>query len=99
MAEPLYTYTGGAEMYYQAYRDAETGRMLVAQPGGSYLMVACDQGPADENGNPTALPVPPADGRWADAPPPPPPASTPPVVQPPQPVTAQPAPAPEGGVS
>lgn len=99
MAEAQYAYIGGAEMYYQGYRDTETDKMLVAQPGGSYSIIPADQGPADENGNPTMLPVPPADGRWADAPPPPPPAKAPPAVQPPQPVTAQPAPAPEGGVS
>ena len=96
-----YAYTGGTEMYYQQYMDNATGKMLVAQPGGVYDMFACDTGPADDDGVPTALPVPPMDGRWAGAPPPPPPIITPVPVQPPQPVTASaPAtPAPQGGES
>jgi hypothetical protein len=95
VAAASYAYTGGAEMYYQQYRDADTGKMLVAEPGdpaNTYVMV-----PVDPELN---LPVPPGDGRWAEVSVPPPPAGKPPAVQPAQPVTAPepvPAPAPEGG--
>lgn len=79
-------------MYYLSYMDTDTGRMLVAVPGGSYSMTPVN--------GPDANPVPPNDGRWQDAPPPPPPVPDPPAVQLPQPVTApepEPAPAPIGG--
>ena len=91
MAAERYVYTGGAGMYYQDYRDLDTGKMLVAEAGGSYAMQSIDLN----------RPVPPNDGRWEGAPPPPPPPVRPPVIQPPQPVVAAPAPAPdpEGGVS
>jgi hypothetical protein len=68
-----YTFTGYATMGYPDYADLATGRMLVAQPGGSYGIRAIDG----------KMTVPPGDGRWAvsesfgdeyaDAPPAPPP--------------------------
>lgn len=79
-----YAYTGGATMYYQDYRDAETGKMLVASPGETYWIVAIDD---------TRFPVPPSDGRWMEAPPPPPPPPSGPKS------VSAPAPAPEGGES
>jgi len=75
-------------MYYQDYRDVSTGRMLIAEPGESYSMLAIDLN----------HPVPPTDGRWAGAPPQPPPPPFVPATQLAQPVTAPaPAPAPQGG--
>lgn len=92
MAAVSYAYTGGVVMYYQDYLDVATGKMLVAEPGGSYVMVATDP----------ARPVPPTDGRWAGAPPVPPPPPFVAATQLAQPVTAPapaPAPAPQGGES
>lgn len=79
-----FTYLGGQELTYPAYKDAATDRLLVAEPGGSYDMFPVDAG----------LPVPPSDGRWAeDVPPPALPAPDPlPALAP------APEPAPEGGV-
>jgi hypothetical protein len=90
VAGTLYAYTGGETLYYQQYLDDDTGKMLIAVPGGSYSM-----SPVDGLGY---APVPPGDGRWQGAALPPPPEPVPPAVQLPQPVTAPaPAPAPEGG--
>lgn len=78
-----YAYMGGAVMHYPDYRDADTGRMLIAAPGddSTYAIVAVDG----------RFPVPPSDGRWAEASLPSPD---------PKPVSARvSAPAPEGGES
>ena len=48
-----YTFTGQARTGYYAYRDPATGRMLEADPGGTYAMQPLEPG----------LPVPP-DARW-----------------------------------
>lgn len=59
-----FTFLGpDAEIAYFKYRDASTGSMLTGRPGYTCPIVATDTGPPDEDGNPTALPVPP-DGRW-----------------------------------
>lgn len=88
MAAAQYAYTGGTEMWYQQYRDTDTGRMLITEPGGSYSMEPTDPG--------LGLSVPPGDGRWLETPAPVAPA--PPAPAPvPAPAPA-PAPAPEGGV-
>lgn len=63
-------------MWYQAYLDSNTGKMLIAVPGGSFSMTPVDAG----------LPVPPSDGRWADIPAPPPAAK--PAVSAPAPAPA-----------
>jgi hypothetical protein len=68
-----YDYAGLSVMGYPAYADTATGRMLIAEPGGSYGIRAIDGGA-----------VPPPDGRWkaeSGAPPgsPPAPPSVPPV--------------------
>lgn len=83
-----YTYLGGQVLMYQAYTDDATGRMLLAEPehDGPYSMTPVDAG----------LPLPPSDGRWAEA-------ASPPAVPAPDPSPAPepepaPAPAPEGGV-
>jgi hypothetical protein len=52
-----FNYTGLNTFGYQDYRDADTGKMLVAEPGGSYQIEAID-------GRST---VPPPDGRWSAA--------------------------------
>lgn len=72
-----YKFTGTQTLGYFAYGDVSTGRMLVADPGESYQIRACEEG----------LAVPPPDGRWvtADAPPSPPP--VPSFTAPKQPVT------------
>lgn len=88
MAGP-YTYLGGQVLMYQGYTDDATQHVLVADPehDGPYSMSPVDAG----------LPVPPSDGRWAEAAPPP-------AIRPaPDPIPApvpepDPAPAPEGGV-
>lgn len=54
MADAAYTFTGYATCGYPSYADLETGRMLIADPGGTYRMRAINPG----------LPVPPDDGRW-----------------------------------
>jgi hypothetical protein len=63
-----YQYTGQFTLGYPDYRDTGTGRMLTAEPGGSYGIAAVDG----------VMAVPPHDGRWlapaAGFPPPPPPA-------------------------
>lgn len=74
MAAGTCEYTGQFTLGYPDYRDTETGRMLVAEPGGAYDIAAVDG----------VAPVPPADGRWQDGgsggpPPPPPPPAIPPV--------------------
>jgi hypothetical protein len=50
-----FNYTGVSTLGYFSYADTGTGKMLVADPGGSYSMRAIDPG----------LAVPPPDGRWA----------------------------------
>jgi hypothetical protein len=65
-----FQYLGYAETGYPSFVDEGTGRMLVAEPGGSYAMRAVEEGIA----------VPPADGRWAPAAPPPAPAKPPVVI-------------------
>lgn len=69
----LYDYLGPNTLGYADYRDLATGRMLVASPGGSYGMEAIS----------LTAPVPPTDGRWAQASvssgPPPEPPPVPPV--------------------
>jgi hypothetical protein len=50
-----FTYTGVSTLGYFSYADTGTGKMLVADPGGSYSIRAIDPG----------LAVPPPDGRWA----------------------------------
>ena len=77
-----YPYLGGMELWYQGYLDTATGKMLIAQPGGTYSMFPVDPG----------LPVPPSDGRWGA--PAVPPAVVPVSVPAPAPA---PAPAPQGG--
>jgi hypothetical protein len=72
---PAYQYTGQFTLGYPDYRNAHTGKMLVAEPGVSYSIAAVDG----------QAPVPPADGRWlasaeAPAPPPPPAVPEPPAV-------------------
>ena len=52
-----YKFTGTQTLGYFAYGDVSTGRMLVADPGGSYQIRACEEG----------LAVPPPDGRWVTA--------------------------------
>lgn len=54
MADAAYMFTGYATRGYPSYADLETGRMLIADPGGTYQMRAINPG----------LPVPPDDGRW-----------------------------------
>lgn len=56
-----YNYLGASQLGYPAYADLDTGRMLVAEPGGTYGMRAVEAG----------LSVPPPDGRWGapDGPP------------------------------
>lgn len=49
-----YLYTGYDARAYIAYVDTSTGKMLQAEPGGTYGIRAGSPG----------LPVPPADGRW-----------------------------------
>lgn len=61
-----FTFTGQGTLGYFSYADTDTGRMLVADPGGTYGIRATEQG----------LVVPPPDGRWASAEAP---ASPPPV--------------------
>lgn len=39
MASDFYTYTGQATQGWFRYRDAATGSMLVAEPGGTYQIV------------------------------------------------------------
>jgi hypothetical protein len=52
----LFVFTGHEPEYgYLRYGDADSGTMLVAQPGGTYRIRPCEEG----------LPVPPDDGRWA----------------------------------
>lgn len=51
-----FTFTGYVTTGYQDYRDTATGRMLVADPGGSYGIQAID----------LQLAVPPPDGKWAE---------------------------------
>ena len=79
MAGGTYSFVGLNTLGYPDYRDLATGRMLVADPGGSYGIAAID----------SQLAVPPPDGRWqagSGAPPGPPPA--PPAVPPVPPVPA-----------
>ena len=57
MVAATYTFTGQSQLGYYAYSDVSTGRMLVAEPGESYQIRACEQG----------LAVPPPDGRWVAA--------------------------------
>lgn len=74
MAAGTCEYTGQFKLGYPSYRDAETGKMLVAEPGGTYSIDPVDG----------VAPVPPPDGRWltpgsgaggtSGGPPPPPPA-------------------------
>jgi hypothetical protein len=76
-----YEFTGQNTLGYPDFRDTATGKMLVAEPGGSYGIAAIDGGG-----------VPPGDGRWTEAsvssgPPPGPPPSPPPV--PPVPALAE----------
>lgn len=56
-----YAYTGTDTRGYVSYADLDTGRMLVADPGGTYGMRAVEAG----------LAIPPPDGRWGppDGPP------------------------------
>lgn len=68
-----YAYLGATTLIYQDYLDDATGKMLVAEPGGTYSMSAI-----------TNAPVPPSDGRWAAVQPPP-PASPPAPPVPPAP--------------
>jgi hypothetical protein len=74
-----YTYLGGTTLGYSDYADLETGRMLVAEPGGQYQIRAADG----------ISPVPPGDGRWdtpheasSGGPPEPPPVPAEPPVPP-----------------
>jgi hypothetical protein len=52
-----YSYLGLSTLGYPDFADLETGRMLVAEPGGSYGIRAIDG----------VAPVPPGDGRWGQA--------------------------------
>ena len=56
MASDTYTFTGQARTGWFSYRDVTTGRMLEADPGGTYTIQALEPG----------LPVPP-DWRWLPA--------------------------------
>lgn len=49
-----FNYLGLSTLGYPSYADTDTGRMLVADPGGSYGIRAIEDGA-----------VPPPDGRWA----------------------------------
>ena len=51
------SFTGQSTLGYFSYADTDTGRMLVADPGGTYGIRATEQG----------LVVPPPDGRWTSA--------------------------------
>lgn len=92
MADAAYAFTGLSTLGYPDYRDTETGRMLTAEPGGSYGIAAVD-------GKAT---VPPADGRWQASEPPPPPAlsglftGSPGPEPPPEVPPVPPVPEPEG---
>ena len=72
MPGPTFTYTGTSALGYADYRDPATGVMLVAEPGGSYLIEAIDG----------ERPVPPTDGRWQVPSPPAKPAPLPPAPAP-----------------
>ena len=52
-----YTYTGYDSRGYFGYRDLETQRMLIAEPGGTYAIGAVNEG----------SPLPPGDGPWQAA--------------------------------
>ena len=52
-----FSFTGQSTLGYFSYADTDTGRMLVADPGGTYGIRATEQG----------LVVPPPDGRWTSA--------------------------------
>ena len=81
-----YAYLGGDTFVYRSYLDDDTGKVLIASPGGTYSMT-----PVDGNWS-----VPPNDGRWAE----PAAADPPPVWSQPVPAPAPaPEPAPEGGDS
>lgn len=56
MADAAFTYTGLNTLGYPAYRDTDSQKMLIAEPGSTYRMQAVDGGP-----------VPPGDGRWETA--------------------------------
>ena len=53
----LCNYTGTDSRYYLDYRDAGTGRVLEASPGGTYNVEVV-------SGQAAGLPLPPGDGRW-----------------------------------
>lgn len=63
-----YPYLGDQVLTYPGYRDEATERMLTAEPGGSYAIVAADESAPDADGNRLPLPVPPTDGRWGEPP-------------------------------
>ena len=56
-ASDTFTFTGQARTGWYAYRDLATGRMLEAEPGGTYQIQALEPG----------LPVPPPGGQWVPA--------------------------------
>jgi len=58
-----FAYLGTDTRGYVSYADTDTGRMLIADPGGTYGIRAVEEG----------LAVPPPDGRWASPAEPPPP--------------------------
>jgi hypothetical protein len=66
-----YIYRGHATLGYPDYADRATGRMLIAEPGGTYQIRACADG----------LPMPPG-GPWEAVTPPPPPVAPVPAAAP-----------------
>jgi hypothetical protein len=72
-----FTFTGQSTLGYFSYADTDTGRMLVADPGGTYGIRATEAG----------LAVPPPDGRWTGAQAPASPSSLPSTAPPKPPVT------------
>jgi len=60
---PSYRFTGYAKTGYMAYRDLDSGLVLIAEPGGVYQMQSVT----------LTDPVPPNDGRWEPVPTGPPP--------------------------
>jgi hypothetical protein len=62
-----YVFTGLSTTGFPYYADADTGEMLIAEPGESYRIRAVED----------YLPVPPGDGHWVAPAPPAPPAVPP----------------------
>lgn len=65
MGEARYSYRGHEARFYPQYIDTTGGgwRPLEAEPGGAYAIEPAAGYPDGKGGS--LLPVPPADGRWA----------------------------------